>query len=70
MNKILEFMAFSKPIVAFDLAEGRYSAGDAAVYVKGNNIEDYARQISLLLDDESKRKYMGAFGKKRLLEKF
>ncbi|MGG6548473.1 UNVERIFIED_CONTAM: glycosyltransferase, partial [Prevotella sp. 15_C9] len=31
MNKIMEYMALSKPIVQFDLTEGRVSAADASL---------------------------------------
>ena len=34
MNKIMEYMALGKPIVQFDLTEGRVSAGDASLYVR------------------------------------
>ena len=34
--KIMEYMAYAKPIVSFDLKETRFSAGEAAVYVKPN----------------------------------
>jgi glycosyltransferase involved in cell wall biosynthesis len=37
MNKIIEYMAFGRPIVAFDLLEHRRSAESAAVYVEGND---------------------------------
>lgn len=34
MNKIMEYMALGKPIVQFDLAEGRFSAQQASLYAK------------------------------------
>jgi glycosyltransferase involved in cell wall biosynthesis len=34
--KVMEYMAFELPVVAFDLKETRLSAGDAAVYVTPN----------------------------------
>ncbi|HUQ26644.1 MAG TPA: glycosyltransferase family 4 protein, partial [Burkholderiales bacterium] len=37
MNKIMEYMAHGKPIVQFDLAEGRYSAQSASLYAERNN---------------------------------
>jgi glycosyltransferase involved in cell wall biosynthesis len=67
MNKILEYMVFSKPIVTFDLKETRYSAQDAAIYVKPNNVKEFARAIDILLDDPIRRKYMGEYGRKRVL---
>ena len=38
MNKIVEYMAMSRPIVSFDLREARVSAGDAAVYASPNDV--------------------------------
>lgn len=66
MNKIMEYMALGKPIVQFDLAEGRYSAGDASIYVARNDAADMARGIVSLLDDPPLRARMGAFGRKRV----
>lgn len=66
MNKIMEYMALGKPIVQFDLAEGRFSAQAASVYARPNDAEDMARQIVALLDDPDKRAQMGAFGRNRV----
>ena len=69
MIKIMEYMALSKPIVQFDLKEGRYSAQDAALYAKNNNIKDFAEKILWLLDHPEERKKMGISGRKRVEEK-
>ena len=45
MIKIMKYMALSKPIVQFDLKEGRYSAQDAALYAQNNNIKDFAEKM-------------------------
>jgi glycosyltransferase involved in cell wall biosynthesis len=66
MNKILEYMALSKPIVQFDLTEGRVSAGDASLYADHNNPGDLAEKISELLDDPDRRKKMGEAGRRRV----
>jgi glycosyltransferase involved in cell wall biosynthesis len=66
MNKIMEYMALGKPIVQFDLAEGRFSAQDASLYAKRNDPVDFAQKIISLVDDEAKRKIMGAFGRERV----
>ena len=68
MNKILEYMALAKPIVQFDLTEGRYSAQEASLYAKNNDSEDLARKIMELLNDPEKRKRMGEFGRKRVID--
>jgi len=66
MNKILEYMALAKPIVQFDLTEGRCSAGAASLYAKHNDSEDFALRLCELLDDPAKRRMMGAVGRSRL----
>ena len=67
MNKIMEYMALGKPIVQFDLTEGRFSAQTASLYAEKNNIEDMANKIVQLLDDPEMRKEMGEFGYNRVV---
>lgn len=66
MNKIMEYMALGKPIVQFDLLEGRVSAQDASLYAKRNDPVDLARQIVSLIDDEPLRRRMGQVGRERI----
>ena len=66
MNKALEYMAFAKPQVMFDLVEGRASAGDAAVYVPENSAALLGDAIVKLLDDPAARERMGRLGAERL----
>jgi glycosyltransferase involved in cell wall biosynthesis len=66
MNKTMEYMAFELPVVAFDLRETRVSAADAAVYVTPNNVQEYARAIVALMDDEARRIEMGKRGRVRV----
>jgi glycosyltransferase involved in cell wall biosynthesis len=69
MIKIMEYMALSKPIVQFDLKEGRFSAGEASLYADNQNqVADFAAKISWLLDHPDDRKRMGEFGRKRVEE--
>jgi glycosyltransferase involved in cell wall biosynthesis len=68
MNKIMEYMALGKPIVQFDLTEGRYSAQGASLYARRNDPLDLAAKIVELLDDPSRRRAMGALGRRRVLE--
>lgn len=67
MNKVLEYMALGKPIVQFDLTEGRYSAQDASLYAERNNVRDMADKIVMLLDDPERREKMAAIGRERIL---
>lgn len=66
MNKILEYMALEKPIVQFEVTEGRVSAAEASLYAKANDTADFADKIELLLNDPEMRARMGAFGKARV----
>ena len=67
MNKVLEYMALGKPLVQFDLTEGRYSAQEASLYAKKNDAEDMAKKILELLDNPEKRKQMGEYGRNRVI---
>lgn len=67
MNKIMEYMALAKPIVQFDLAEGRFSARDASLYAARNDPVDMARKIVELLDDPERRRQMGEYGRNRVV---
>lgn len=66
MNKIMEYMALGKPIVQFDMTEGRFSAQDASLYAARNDAIDMAMKIVELLDDPDRRARMGAFGRDRV----
>ncbi len=68
MNKILEYMAFARPVVLFDLTEGRRSAGDAALYARPNDPADLAEKILKLLDSKELRCQLGRAGRRRIEE--
>lgn len=68
MNKVLEYMALGKPIVQFDLTEGKYSAKEASVYANPNDAVDMAKKIVELLDNPQKRQEMSVYGRKRIVE--
>src|SRR5262245_14540609 len=66
MNKIVEYMALSRPIVSYDLVEARVSAEDAALYATANDVDDFARCLDVLLDSPELREQMGHAGRHRL----
>jgi glycosyltransferase involved in cell wall biosynthesis len=69
MIKIMEYMALGKPIVQFDLKEGRFSAGDASVYCEnGGMAAGFAEKILWLLERPEERQRMGEFGRRRVIE--
>ena len=59
-------MAMGKPIVQFDLTEGRFSAQGASLYAKNGSIEDFANKIIQLIDNPQLRKEMGCAGVERI----
>jgi glycosyltransferase involved in cell wall biosynthesis len=65
MNKVVEYMALSRPIVSYDLAEARVSAGEAALYARPNDVVDFARCIVRLMDSPADRDEMGKAGRLR-----
>lgn len=67
MIKIMEYMALGKPIVQFDLKEGRVSAQDASLYAnKEDQVSDFSAKILRLLDNPDERKRMAEFGRRRV----
>lgn len=66
MIKMMEYMALSKPIVAFDLTENRFTAQSAALYAKPNDELEFAKAIEQLMDDPERRRVMGEFGRQRI----
>jgi glycosyltransferase involved in cell wall biosynthesis len=68
MNKIMEYMALGKPIVQFDLTEGRFSAQDASLYARNTDTGDFGDKVLSLLDDPARRRAMGEFGRKRVVD--
>jgi glycosyltransferase involved in cell wall biosynthesis len=67
MIKIMEYMALGKPIVQFDLKEGRFSAKEASLYADDRNlVADFAAKILWLLDNPDERARMGEFGRRRV----
>jgi len=67
MIKIMEYMAFSKPVVQFYTTEGAVTAGEGAVYVKDNSVETFADVLIELLEDKERRKAMGRKGYERAI---
>jgi glycosyltransferase involved in cell wall biosynthesis len=73
MNKTMEYMSFALPVVAFDLAETRVSAADAAIYVPctgdpADDVERYAKAVAELLDDPDRRAEMSVAARRRAVE--
>jgi glycosyltransferase involved in cell wall biosynthesis len=66
--KVMEYMAYAKPIVAFDLKETRFSAGEAAVYVRPNEEAEFASTVAQLMGEPELRNKMGAYGRRRVEE--
>jgi glycosyltransferase involved in cell wall biosynthesis len=63
----MEYMALKKPVVQYDLKEGRFSAQEASLYARGSDTNDFADKIVQLIDNSDLRAKMGAFGYDRVL---
>lgn len=55
MAKIAEYLAAGLPVVAFDLLETRRTAGDAAAYAPGGDLEAFAEEIARVAADPIRR---------------
>lgn len=65
MNKVVEYMAMGKPIVAFDLDEVRDTARDSGVYVASNDPCAFGDRILELVESPESRRRMGELGRRR-----
>ncbi len=50
MNKIVEYMAMGKPVVAYDLAEAHVSANGGGLFAQADDVEGFAAHIDTLLE--------------------
>jgi glycosyltransferase involved in cell wall biosynthesis len=66
MNKIMEYMYFGLPVVAYDLTETKRSAETAALTVTPGDEHEFAATLDGLLDDPERREKMSAAGRARL----
>lgn len=67
MIKIMEYMALAKPIVQFDLKEGRFSAQDASLYCDTRDpVASFSAAILWLLEHPEERQRMGGVGRLRV----
>ena len=67
--KIMEYMSFCKPIVAFDLSETRYSAMDSALFVNPGDTKGFAEAIERLIIDDHLSEELGEAGYNRVKQK-
>jgi len=68
MNKIMEYMFFGLPVVAFDLHETRVSAGEAGAFATPNLPRSLAVELDRLLDDDALRATMSTIARRRIEE--
>jgi glycosyltransferase involved in cell wall biosynthesis len=66
MNKIMEYMYFGLPIVAFDLTETIRSGGEAVVTAPSGDEAGFAEILDRLLDDPERRRSMSVAGRARI----
>jgi glycosyltransferase involved in cell wall biosynthesis len=61
-------MALGKPMVQFDLTEGRVSAQGSSLYARNTDVADFGNKMIELVDDPERRAAMGALGRRRVLD--
>ena len=64
--KVMEYLAFGVPVAAFDVAETRALASDAAVYAPPGDDEKLGGLLDDLLADAPRRARLGAEGRRRV----
>ncbi|WP_232507971.1 glycosyltransferase [Desulfobacula toluolica] len=67
MNKIMEYMALGKPIVQFEMTEGRFSAQEASLYAEPNNHKSLIDKLVEIIDNPEMGKKMGDYGRTRVV---
>jgi glycosyltransferase involved in cell wall biosynthesis len=68
MNKMIEYLAFARPVVAFSLREHLCTVGECAVFVQPNDELAMSAAIRDLLLDEEKRICLSREGQRRFRE--
>ncbi|MCK6506977.1 glycosyltransferase family 4 protein [Myxococcota bacterium] len=68
MNKVMEYMAMGKPVIAHALKETMVSGGDVAVYTETPDARGLAARVLELADDPARRKALGEAGLRRCEE--
>jgi glycosyltransferase involved in cell wall biosynthesis len=66
MIKIGEYMAAGRPIVSFALAETLHTAGDCALYVRGDDTDGFVDSIRRLCEDADLRAGLSALALERV----
>lgn len=66
MLKIMDYMFVGKPIIQFESTEGRFTAGNASLYIKNNDEIEFANKIISLLENKPEREKMGSIGTQRV----
>jgi len=65
--KVAEYMSMERPVVAFDLPESRFTAGEAAAYAPPNDVQAFGSKILDLLCDPERRARLGSVGRARVV---
>ncbi len=65
-NKMMDYMALSRPVVVFDLEERRVTGADTVLYARANDDADLGRQIAKLIENPDLRRRLGKIGRERV----
>ena len=68
MIKVVEYLAAGRPVVAFDLAETRRTAGDAALYADCGDLDRFAALVNRIAEDDELRGRLAERARRRAKE--
>ena len=66
MNKLMEYMALGKAVIAYDMPETRFSGGDTVMYIDDEHPAGLAAAIVKLADDPQLRDELGRRARARI----
>jgi glycosyltransferase involved in cell wall biosynthesis len=66
MNKLMEYMALGKAVIAYDMPETRYSGGESVHYIQDETPLALANAITELADDSERRSQLGKLARLRV----
>ena len=69
-NKLLEAMSTSIPCITSELSNRSLKAVEKKNILTGSSVNEYVNHITLLLNDEKKRKKIGESGRKYVIENY
>ena len=68
MIKVVDLVAAGRPVVAFDVAQTRRTAGDTALYAECGNLDQFASLVNRIAEDDVLRESLAERARRRAKE--